>query len=314
MASRLLIIVPCYQEQDILAQSFNQLHTYLQSLKELGILDDSSAICMVNDGSRDRTWEIIEDLVKHHPHTRGIQLSKNFGHQAAILAGLQHYINEFDCYITIDADLQDDVTAIRMMVERFQAGAAIVYGVRNDRQSDSWFKRTSAEGFYRLMQKMGVPVIFNHADFRLIDNRVLQELNQYQEVNLFLRGIIPTIGFQSDQVFYKRLERQAGESKYPLSKMLIFAWNGITSFSTVPMRLVLWFGIVNFMVALGIGLYALASLFFSYTVPGWTSTILPMVFFSGSNMVAIGLIGEYIGKIYQEIKGRPRYIIDKHIE
>jgi len=314
MASRLLIIVPCYQEQDILAQSFNQLHTYLQSLKELGILDDSSAICMVNDGSRDRTWEIIEDLVKNHPHTRGIQLSKNFGHQAAILAGLQHYINEFDCYITIDADLQDDITAIRMMVERFQAGAAIVYGVRNDRQSDSWFKRTSAEGFYRLMQKMGVPVIFNHADFRLIDNRVLQELNQYQEVNLFLRGIIPTIGFQSDQVFYKRLERQAGESKYPLSKMLIFAWNGITSFSTVPMRLVLWFGIVNFMVALGIGLYALASLFFSYTVPGWTSTILPMVFFSGSNMVAIGLIGEYIGKIYQEIKGRPRYIIDKHIE
>lgn len=314
MNSKLLLVVPCYNEQEILHSTYTKLKEYYKNIKASNLISQDSKICFVNDGSRDTTWEIIESLCEKDAEIVGVKLSRNYGHQSAILAGLLENIDKYDCYITIDADLQDDINAIGSMIECYQKGARVVYGVRNDRSSDSWFKRTTAEGFYKVMQKMGVPVIFNHADFRLIDNRVLAEFDDYKEVNLFIRGIIPTIGFKSEKVFYKRLEREAGESKYPLGKMLIFAWNGITSFSTYPMKMVLWFGILNFFVALGIGAYVIISKFAGFTVAGWTSTLLPMAFFSGSNMIAIGLIGEYIGKIYEEVKQRPRYIIDKIVE
>jgi glycosyltransferase involved in cell wall biosynthesis len=311
--SRLLLVVPCYNEEEILNLTYSTLKTYYAGIKERGLIAQDSKICLVNDGSRDKTWDIIEDLCRQDDTIIGVKLSRNFGHQSAIMAGLEKHIDNFDCFITIDADLQDDINAITSMIEKHREGAMVVYGVRGDRSSDSWFKRFSAEGFYVLMQKMGVPVVFNHADFRLMDRRVLQELGNFKEINMFLRGIVPLVGFRNDKVVYDRLERVAGETKYPLSKMLLFAWNGITSFSTFPMRLVLYFGVFNFMVAMLIVAYIFISFLIGHTVPGWTSTMLPLTFFSGSNMMALGLIGEYIGKIYEEVKGRPRYIIEKTV-
>ncbi|CAG4990839.1 putative glycosyltransferase YkoT [Dyadobacter sp. CECT 9275] len=308
---RLLLVIPCYNEQEILHLTYAELCRYYAEIKDRGLVAQDSKLCLVNDGSRDKTWEIIEELCAKDENVIGVKLSRNFGHQSAIMAGLEKNMDDFDCFITIDADLQDDINAITGMIEKYREGARIVYGVRSDRRSDSWFKRFTAEGFYTIMQKMGVPVVFNHADFRLMDKRVLQELGNFREINLFLRGVVPLIGFKNEKVFYSRLERQAGESKYPLSKMLLFAWNGITSFSTFPMRLVLYFGFFNFFVAMLIVGYILFSYLVGYTVPGWTSTMLPITFFSGSNMMALGLIGEYIGKIYEEVKGRPRYIIEK---
>ena len=308
---RLLLVIPCYNEEAILHLTYAELCRYYEDIKGRGLVAQDSKLCLVNDGSRDRTWEIIEELSAKDENVIGVKLSRNFGHQSAIMAGLERNMDDFDCFITIDADLQDDINAITGMIEKYREGASIVYGVRSDRRSDSWFKRITAEGFYTVMQKMGVPVVFNHADFRLMDKRVLQELGNFREINLFLRGVVPLIGFKSEKVFYSRLERQAGESKYPLSKMLLFAWNGITSFSTFPMRLVLYFGFFNFFIAMIIVGYILFSYLVGYTVPGWTSTMLPITFFSGSNMMALGLIGEYIGKIYEEVKGRPRYIIEK---
>ena len=309
--SRLLLVVPCYNEEAILNHSYSILSQYYRDIMGRGLISTDSKICLVNDGSRDKTWDIIEDLCAKDDLIIGVKLSRNFGHQSAIMAGLEQHVDDFDCFITIDADLQDDINAITGMIEKHAEGAMIVYGVRGDRSSDSWFKRSTAEGFYKVMQRMGVPVIFNHADFRLMDRRVLQELGNYKEINLFLRGVVPLIGFRSDKVVYNRLERIAGETKYPLSKMVLFAWNGITSFSTFPMRLVLYFGVLNFSLAMLIVVYILSSYLIGFTVPGWTSTMLPLTFFSGSNMMALGLIGEYIGKIYEEVKGRPRYIIEK---
>lgn len=309
--SRLLLVVPCYNEEAILNHSYSILSQYYRDIMGRGLISTDSKICLVNDGSRDKTWDIIEDLCAKDDLIIGVKLSRNFGHQSAIMAGLEQHVDDFDCFITIDADLQDDINAITGMIEKHAEGAMIVYGVRGDRSSDSWFKRSTAEGFYKVMQKMGVPVIFNHADFRLMDRRVLQELGNYKEINLFLRGVVPLIGFRNDKVVYNRLERIAGETKYPLSKMVLFAWNGITSFSTFPMRLVLYFGVLNFSLAMLIVVYILSSYLIGFTVPGWTSTMLPLTFFSGSNMMALGLIGEYIGKIYEEVKGRPRYIIEK---
>ncbi|WP_439556304.1 glycosyltransferase family 2 protein [Dyadobacter sp.] len=311
--ARLLLVIPCYNEEAILNLTYSKLNIYYNSIKQQGLIAEDSRICFVNDGSRDRTWKIIEELCQSDPNVIGVGLSRNFGHQSAIMAGLEQHVDQFDCFITIDADLQDDINAITGMIERHREGAMVVYGVRSDRSSDSWFKRFSAERFYVLMQKMGVPVIFNHADFRLMDRRVLQELGNFKEINLFLRGIVPLIGFRNDKVYYSRLEREAGETKYPLSKMLLFAWNGITSFSTFPMRLVLYFGLFNFLIAMLIVVYILFSVLIGHTVPGWTSTMLPLTFFSGFNMMALGLIGEYIGKIYEEVKGRPRYIIEKTV-
>ena len=309
--ARLLLVLPCYNEEAILHHTYGTLKEYYAGVKASGLISEDSKICFVNDGSRDRTWTIIEEISQADPTVIGIKLSRNFGHQSAILAGLEHHVDDFDCFITLDADLQDDIHAMTAMLEQHRDGAMIVYGVRNDRTSDSWFKRVTAESFYTIMQKMGVPVVFNHADFRLMDRRVLQELGNFREINLFLRGIVPLVGFQSEKVFYKRLDRLAGETKYPVRKMVLFAWNGITSFSTFPMRLVLYFGFFNFLVAMAIFVYILTSYLFGFTVPGWTSTLLPITFFSGSNMMALGLIGEYIGKIYEEVKARPRYIIEK---
>ena len=307
---KLLLVVPCYNEQEILEKTYSTLSMYFSELKERNAITANSKICFVNDGSRDSTWIIIDSICKRDENIIGLKLSRNFGHQAALVAGLLHHKNQFDCYVSIDADLQDDLRAIDRMLEKYNEGSKIVYGVRNDRSTDSFFKRFTAETFYKLMQRMGVPTVYNHADFRLIDNQVLNEFSNFGETNLFIRGIIPMIGFQSDKVYYKRLEREAGESKYPLRKMLIFAWNGITSFSTVPMKLVLWFGIFNFVFAMGITAWVLVCKLFGFTVQGWTSIVLPMTFFSGSNMIAIGLIGEYVGKIYEEVKSRPRYIIE----
>lgn len=312
-SARLLLVIPCYNEEEILQHTYTILKEYYQGIKASGLITQDSKICFVNDGSRDRTWELIETIAKADSTIIGVQLSRNFGHQSAIMAGLEHHIDDFDCFITLDADLQDDIHAMTSMIQKYQEGARIVYGVRNDRSTDSFFKRITAESFYKVMRKMGVPVVFNHADFRLMDRRVLQELGNFREINLFLRGVVPLIGFRSDSVNYKRLERMAGESKYPVSKMLLFAWNGITSFSTFPMRLVLYFGVFNFVIAMSLFTYIMGSYLFGFTVPGWTSTMLPITFFSGSNMMALGLIGEYIGKIYEEVKGRPRYIIEKTV-
>jgi glycosyltransferase involved in cell wall biosynthesis len=311
MSPKLLLVVPCYNEQEILQLTNQRLNTYFDQLLELKKIDISSKICYVNDGSKDTTWAIIDTLTKSNTRVLGVKLAKNFGHQNAVLAGLFSFVDQYDCYITIDADLQDDIRAIGDMIDKYNEGNSVVYGVREDRTSDTFFKKFTAELFYVIMEKLGVPVVFNHADFRLIDNKVLKEFANFKEYNMFIRGIIPTIGFPSEKVYYKRLEREAGESKYPFSKMLAFAWKGITSLSTVPMRMVLWFGVINFIVSFFIGFYVLWSKIQGVAVSGWTSTLLPMAFFSGSNMIAIGLIGEYVGKIYEEVKGRPRYIIEK---
>ena len=311
MSPKLLLVVPCYNEQEILHQTNQKLNLYFDQLLKQNKIDSESKICYINDGSKDVTWKIIDEITKSNSRVLGIKLAKNFGHQNAVLAGLFSFIDQYDCYVSIDADLQDDINAIGEMVAKYTEGNSVVYGVREDRSSDTFFKKFTAELFYKIMDKLGVPVVFNHADFRLIDNKVLKEFANFKEYNMFIRGIIPTIGFPSDKVYYKRLEREAGESKYPFSKMLAFAWKGITSFSTVPMRMVLWFGIINFIISVIIGLFVLSSKLRGVAVSGWTSIVLPMAFFSGSNMIAIGLIGEYIGKIYEEVKGRPRYIIEK---
>jgi polyisoprenyl-phosphate glycosyltransferase len=308
---KLLIVVPCYYEQEVLPKTYQVLSENLKKWVSEKLIASDSQICFVNDGSRDKTWDIISEICQKDSAIIGVNLSRNFGHQSALLAGMMPHIDKFDCFITIDADLQDDVRAIEKMIEQHKAGARVVYGVRDDRTTDSWFKRQTAEGFYKLMNWMGVPLVFNHSDFRLMDRRILEEFSNFKETNLFLRGLIPMIGFKSEKVFYKRLEREAGETKYPLKKMLLFAWNGVTSFSTFPMRLVLYFGVFNFMISMSIVAYILVSYLLGHTIAGWTSTVLPMTFFSGSNMIAIGLIGEYIGKIYEEVKARPRYIIDK---
>ncbi|UBM58128.1 glycosyltransferase family 2 protein [Marinilongibacter aquaticus] len=314
MPTSLVIIVPCYNEEAILEMSKNQLVDFLNRMKAEGLATENSKICFVDDGSKDQTWALIDGFVKNNPECVGLKLSKNFGHQSAILAGMMECMNQFEAYITIDADLQDDVEVMREMLIRHQNGAKVVYGVRNDRSNDTFFKRFTAETFYKLMLKMGVPIVYNHADFRLMDNIVVENFSNFKEVNLFIRGIIPTIGFKSEEVYYQRLERQAGETKYPLTKMLAFAWKGITSFSTSPMRMVLWFGAFNFLLALLITVYVLYSWAVGKVVIGWASTLLPMAYFSGSNMIAIGLIGEYLGRVYEEIKGRPRYIIEKRVE
>lgn len=311
MIPKLLLVLPCYNEEAILHITNTKLNDFCDSLISRGLISNESRICYVNDGSRDATWDIIEALAATNPRVLGVKLSRNFGHQNALLAGLFEYKGLFDCYISIDADLQDDLNAIIPMLEKYREGASVVYGVRDDRSSDTFFKKFTAETFYKMMLWLKVPVIFNHADFRLIDNRVLTELENYREVNMFIRGIIPTIGLKSEKVFYKRLEREAGETKYPLKKMLTFAWNGVTSFSVMPMRFVLWFGAISFVLSAILAIYVLYTKFAGVTTAGWTSTLLMMAFFNGSNMLAIGLIGEYIGKIYEEVKARPRYIVEK---
>uniref|UniRef100_A0A7U3YCQ8 Glycosyl transferase family 2 n=1 Tax=Geobacillus sp. (strain Y4.1MC1) TaxID=581103 RepID=A0A7U3YCQ8_GEOS0 len=307
----LTIVVPCYNEEDVLPETIKQLTNVLEHLMEEHLIAGGSKVLFVDDGSRDRTWELIEQESEQNPLVTGIKLSRNFGHQKALLAGLETAKNDSDCVISIDADLQDDVSAIREFVVKYWEGYDIVYGVRRSRDADTWFKRATAQWFYRFMQKLGVHVVYNHADFRLMSKRALEELSRYTEVNIFLRGIVPLLGFRTTKVFYDRKERFAGQSKYPLKKMLSFAFDGITSFSIAPIRFITFIGFLAFFLSSIAGIYALAVKLLGHAESGWTSIIISIWFIGGLLLMGIGLIGEYIGKIYQEVKRRPRFTIEK---
>lgn len=305
----LYMVVPCYNEEEVLEETTKQLSAKLHTLMEQGKINAKSRILYVNDGSKDQTWPIIVRLHEEYDIVSGVNLSRNRGHQNAVLAGLMYAKEHCDAAISMDADLQDDINAIDEMVDKFNEGIEVVYGVRSDRKKDSFFKKFTAEGFYKLMQWMGVDIVFNHADFRLMSRRVLQQLENYKEVNLFLRGILPLIGYPSDNVYYERKERFAGESKYPLKKMLSFAFDGITSFSVKPIRFILSLGMIIFLVSIGILIYSLVRHFMGATVLGWSSLMVSVWALGGLQLFAIGIIGEYIGKIYLETKGRPRYAL-----
>lgn len=306
----LSIIVPCYNEQEVLEETFEQLKIKLEQMINENLVSKKSKILFVDDGSKDNTWHLIYKASLKNELIKGLKLSKNAGHQNALLAGLFAARDSSDCLVSIDADLQDDIDAINKMVRKYIEGYEIVYGVRSSRESDTFFKRFTAEGFYKLMDKLGVKLIFNHADFRLMSRRAVDELERFAESNMFLRGIVPLIGFNSANVYYERRERFAGETKYPLKKMLAFAFDGITSFSVTPIRLVMLIGCLSFIVSLISGIYFLALKFFGNTELGWTSLITSIWLIGGLQLIALGLVGEYIGKIYKETKRRPKYIVD----
>ena len=309
---QLSIIVPCYNEEEVLKETSSTLISVVNKLIISSKIDENSAIYFVDDGSKDNTWSIIEDIVLKSKMTKGIKLSRNRGHQNAVLAGL--FTAKGDILISIDADLQDDVEIIEQMVDEYQKGNEIVYGVRNERKTDTLFKRTTAEGFYKIMQIMGVDIVFNHADYRLLSRNVIEHLKEYKEVNLFLRAMVPLIGFRSTNVYYDRSERFAGESKYPLKKMLSFAWDGITSFSIMPLRIITVTGFLLFFASLFMSFWILGTkIFTDAAIPGWASTVLPIYFIGGIQILSLGVVGEYIGKIYLESKQRPRYIIEKTV-
>jgi polyisoprenyl-phosphate glycosyltransferase len=306
----LSIVVPCYNEEDVLPETTRRLAELLQHLIANGKITPSSRVYYVDDGSRDRTWDLIESLTKTHGFVRGIKLSRNCGHQNALLAGLSTADGEV--VISVDADLQDDLTAIEEMINCNVSGYDIVYGVRNSRRSDTLFKSFTAKTYYRLLGALGVELIYNHADYRLMSRRAIEALKEFGEVNLFLRGIIPQLGFSHSLVYYERAERYAGESKYPLKKMLAFAWQGITSFSAMPLRFITGLGVLVSMVSLGVTFWALwIRLFTEEAIPGWASTVLPIYFLGGIQLLCLGIMGEYLAKIYTETKRRPRYIIEK---
>lgn len=311
--TKLIIVVPCYNEEEVLQETTRQLSIVLSSMEQEGKITEGKLL-YVDDGSRDATWHIIEQLSTENPRVMGLKLAHNVGHQQALWAGLEWAANApFDAIVSIDADLQDDVQAIVEMTERFNEGTDIVYGVRKERKTDTFFKKHTAQAFYKLMQTMGGDVVYNHADFRLMSKRALQALVAHPERNLFLRGIVRSLGYPSDFVYYDRHERFAGESKYPLSKMLNFAIDGITSFSVKPLRLITTFGLLFMFVAIVIIGYALYEHLIGHTIVGWTSLLVSMWFIGGAILTAIGVIGEYIGKIYKEVKRRPRYFIEKQI-
>ena len=308
------IVSPCYNEELVLNKTSSQLNSIINDLVSKNLISIESFIVFIDDGSKDDTWKIIEENSNAHSFIKGLKLAKNVGHQNALLAGLLTYKEKSDALISIDADLQDDINVIEEMIIKFLSGFDVVYGVRKERKTDTFFKRNTALIFYNLMKKMKVNIVYNHADYRLCSKRVLNSLEEYKEVNLFIRGIIPSIGFKSDIVYYDRLERFAGESKYPFRKMAAFAWNGITSFSNYPLKLVTIIGFCIFTLCLLMSVYAIFALYTDNLVPGWLSTVLPMYFLGGVQLFCFGIIGEYIGKIYSEVKKRPRYFIDKKIE
>jgi polyisoprenyl-phosphate glycosyltransferase len=310
---KLGIIIPCYNEEEILSYTADKLGAYVNGLIGKHVLDAGSFICFVDDGSKDKTWAGIQELVKKNQLFKGIKLSTNFGHQNALIAGMFSEKMNADALVTIDADLQDDINVIEEMVTHFNAGSKVVYGVRDNRDTDTFFKKFTATSFYKLMRAMKVKTVYNHADYRLIAGEVISYLEQFGEVNLFLRGIMPVIGFQSTSVYYKRNIRIVGETKYPFRKMLSFAWNGITSFSTTPLKVIFYTGIFMGLASAALGVWVVVSLFTGQTIQGWASTLLLNLTFSGINMICLGIMGEYIGKIYQEVKRRPRFIIEKKI-
>ena len=309
----LYVVVPCYNEEEVLEETTKQLKLKLETLIKNKTISEDSKVMYVNDGSKDRTWKIIKDINQREKLFTGISLSRNRGHQNALLGGLITAKDYADIVISMDADLQDDINAIDEMIEKYKNGCDIVYGVRSARKKDSIFKRTTAEGFYKFMKILGVDCVYNHADYRLTSKRVLEEFSNYKEVNLFLRGIFPLIGFQSDIVYYERNERFAGSSKYPLKKMLNFAWDGITSFSIKPLRLICSLGFMVLFISLIITIYTLIRKITGNTVDGWIFLTISIWFIGGLQMISIGVIGEYIGKIYSETKARPRYIIEENL-
>ena len=307
----LYVAVPCYNEEEVLYVTTEKLTEKLTKMIKDGLISDKSKIMYINDGSKDKTWDIITELNSKNKFVTGVNLSRNRGHQNALLAGLMTAKNYADMVISMDADLQDDINVMDKMVTDYYDGNDIVYGVRSSRKKDTWFKRKTAEGFYKFMQKLGVDIVYNHADYRLMSKRTLNELENYKEVNLFLRGIIPLIGFKSSIVTYERNERFAGESKYPLKKMLSFAFEGILSFSVKPIKMIISFGITLTMISIFLLIFILIKYLVSHIFMQLLTIITVIVLFSGLQTIFIGIIGEYIGKIYSETKQRPRYIIER---
>lgn len=314
MDSILYVVIPCYNEEEVLAETTKQLKAKMENLIKDKKISPKSKVMYVNDGSKDKTWSIIKDINKKEPLFTGVTLSRNRGHQNALLGGLMTAKKYADVVISMDADLQDDINAIDEMLEKYHAGCDIVYGVRSARKKDTWFKRFTAEGFYKFMKMLGVDIVYNHADYRLTSKRVLDNLENFKEVNLFLRGIFPLIGYKTDVVYYERNERFAGESKYPLKKMLNFAWDGITSFSVKPLRIICTLGFVILFASIIIMLYSLIRKLTGNTVDGWSFLAISIWFIGGLQMISIGIIGEYVGKMYNETKQRPRFIISENLE
>lgn len=309
----LYLVVPCYNEEEVLNETTKRLNEKFDSLIKEKLISKDSKVLYVNDGSKDKTWELICNISESNPRFSGISLSRNRGHQNALVAGLLTAVDYSDFVISMDADLQDDINAIDEMIKEYYNGNDVVYGVRSSREKDTFFKRFTAEGFYKFMKLMDVDIVFNHADFRLTSKVVLENFRDYHEVNLFLRGLFPLIGFKSTSVYYERNERFAGESKYPLKKMLSFALDGITSFSVKPLKFISGVGFIIILISIFIMLYSLIMYIIGNTVEGWAFLAISIWFIGGLQMVSIGIIGEYIGKIYSETKARPRYIIEKNL-
>jgi glycosyltransferase involved in cell wall biosynthesis len=309
----LYIVVPCYNEEEVLPETSRRMLELFERMKQDELINDKSRIIFVDDGSKDKTWSIIDDLSHKHREIGGIKLAHNAGHQNALFGGLMTVKDHCDCAISIDADLQDDINVIPDMVLKFRNGTDVVYGVRNKRDTDTWFKRTTAESFYHIMNAMGAEVVFNHADYRLMSRRALNALAEFPEKNLFLRGMVPLVGFNSDCVYYSRNERFAGESKYPLKKMLSFAFDGITSFSVKPIKFISGVGAFMCFISVIMAIYTLVIKFTGHANSGWASLMFSLWLIGGVVMLSLGLIGEYIGKIYKEVKSRPRYIIEAYV-
>lgn len=311
---RLMIVVPCFNEEEVFSSSAERLIAVIENLIKKEKISADSGILFVNDGSRDRTWELISKAFKASKYVYGLNLAGNVGHQNALLAGLNTVKDICDMSVSIDADLQDDVGVIEEMIDKYYDGADIIYGVRTERKTDSFFKRFTAQSFYKFMSAMGVESVYNHADFRLMSARAMQELSLYKERNLFLRGIVPKIGYKTDCVYYARKERTAGESKYPLKKMLSFALDGITSFSIKPITMVALLGAIIIACTVIAFIYTLISYFLGHTVPGWSSLMISIWFLGGVQLFSIGIVGQYVGKTYIESKERPRYNIEEFLD
>ena len=307
--SKLTIVVPAYNEEEVLTSSVQKLLAVEDQIAAQTVLGQRADILIVDDGSMDHTWDIIEKLHAMNSRVRGLRFSRNFGHQSALIAGMSEAVKTADMIVTIDADLQDDPDKIGDMVDAYADGADIVYGVRNNRETDSWFKRTTAQGYYKTLKLLGVEIVPNHADFRLMSKRAVETFLQYPERNIFIRGLIPKLGFKTAEVFYKRTPRMAGESKYPLKKMLAFAWDGITSLTIAPVRLILILGTLSCLLAVGMVVYAIVMKMLGLIVHGWSSLMVSLWFLGGIQMISLGVIGEYIGKLTTEVKHRPRYTV-----
>lgn len=314
MDNVLYVVVPCYNEEAVLPETSERLKAKFQSLIEKKMISKDSRVAFVNDGSKDKTWEIICELHDRDVMFSGINLSRNRGNQNALLSGLLTVADKADMVISMDADLQDDINAMDEMIEKYQKGCDVVYGVRSKRAKDSYFKKTTAEFFYKLLKVFGVETVYNHADYRLLSKRALEALAGFKEVNLFLRGMIPMLGFKTDIVYYERGERFAGESKYPLSKMMSFALEGITSLSVKPIRMITGLGILVFLVSIGILIYSLVRHFTGHTIQGWTTLMVSTWAIGGLILLCLGIVGEYVGKIYLETKARPRFVIEEFLD